>query len=288
VKKINERNFSVDSVKSAPSQAITIIQKIRGEIMKTLVCYKLVPEEEEIEVKRDWTLDLTKAQWKIGQYDLNAVEAGMKVKEESGGKGDIVVLTVGGEMVDNSKLKKAILSRGPAQMYGIRDEALTTADSYTTASVLKAGIEKIGDVDLVLCGEGSGDIYAQQVGAVLGALLGWPTVNAVSKITPGYGKITVERSLEDGVEVLEVDLPAVACVTTDINIPRIPTMKDILGAGKKPFTIWSLAEVGAEVVSGSETISTLAPDQTARLKIIIEGGSEESIDVLYNHMRKLV
>lgn len=256
--------------------------------MKTLVCYKLVPEEEEIEVKRDWTLDLTKAQWKIGQYDLNAVEAGMKVKEESGGKGDIVVLTVGGEMVDNSKLKKAILSRGPAQMYGIRDEALTTADSYTTASVLKAGIEKIGDVDLVLCGEGSGDIYAQQVGAVLGALLGWPTVNAVSKITPGYGKITVERSLEDGVEVLEVDLPAVACVTTDINIPRIPTMKDILGAGKKPFTIWSLAEVGAEVVSGSETISTLAPDQTARLKIIIEGGSEESIDVLYNHMRKLV
>ena len=256
--------------------------------MKTLVCYKLVPEEEEIEVKRDRTLGLTKAQWKIGQYDLNAVEAGMKVKEESGGKGDIVVLTVGGEMVDNSKLKKAILSRGPAQMYGIRDEALTTADSYTTASVLKAGIEKIGDVDLVLCGEGSGDIYAQQVGAVLGALLGWPTVNAVSKITPGYGKITVERSLEDGVEVLEVDLPAVACVTTDINIPRIPTMKDILGAGKKPFTIWSLAEVGAEVVSGSETISTLAPDQTARLKIIIEGGSEESIDVLYNHMRKLV
>jgi len=288
VKKINERNFSVDSVKSAPSQAITIIQKLRGEIMKTLVCYKLVPEEEEIEVKRDRTLGLTKAQWKIGQYDLNAVEAGMKVKEESGGKGDIVVLTVGGEMVDNSKLKKAILSRGPAQMYGIRDEALTTADSYTTASVLKAGIEKIGDVDLVLCGEGSGDIYAQQVGAVLGVLLGWPTVNEVSKITPGYGKITVERSLEDGVEVLEVDLPAVACVTTDINIPRIPTMKDILGAGKKPFTIWSLAEVGAEVVSGSETISTLAPDQTARLKIIIEGGSEESIDVLYNHMRKLV
>jgi len=288
VKKINERNFSVDSVKSAPSQAITIIQKLRGEIMKTLVCYKLVPEEEEIEVKRDRTLGLTKAQWKIGQYDLNAVEAGMKVKEESGGKGDIVVLTVGGEMVDNSKLKKAILSRGPAQMYGIRDEALTTADSYTTASVLKAGIEKIGDVDLVLCGEGSGDIYAQQVGAVLGALLGWPTVNAVNKITPGYGKITVERSLEDGVEVLEVDLPAVASVTTDINIPRIPTMKDILGAGKKPFTIWSLAEVGAEVVSGSETISTLAPDQTARLKIIIEGGSEESIDVLYNHMRKLV
>lgn len=254
--------------------------------MKIIVCYKCVPEEEEIVVRNDRTLDLTKAQWKVGQYDLNAVEAGMKLMEEAGG--EVLVFTAADEVVDNSKMRKAILSRGPAQMYGIRDGAMKTADSYATAGVLKAGIDKIDGVDLVLCGEGSGDIYAQQVGPVLGARLGWPTVNAVSKIMPEGDKLIVERSLEAGVEVLEVTLPAVICVTTDINVPRIPTMKDILGVGKKPFTIWDLGDVGGEAASVSETISILAPEQTDRLQIIFEGDTEENIAALYNHLRKII
>lgn len=254
--------------------------------MKILVCYKLVPEEQDIVVKSNKTLDFTGAEWKIGQYDLNAVEAGMKLAEATGG--EVVALTCGGEVVDNSKLKKAILSRGPAQVYGIKDDALAEADSYTTAAVLKAGIEKAGGADVVLCGEGSGDIYAQQVGPVLGALLGWPAVNAVSKITAESGKLVVERSLESGVEVLEVELPAVISVTTDINVPRIPGMKDILAAGKKPSTVWSLEDVGAAAGSVTETVSVLAPEQADRMRIILEGASEENIDTLYNYLRKVL
>ena len=49
--------------------------------MKIIVCYKLVPEEQDIVVKRDKTLDFTQAQWKVGQYDLNAVEAGAQLAE---------------------------------------------------------------------------------------------------------------------------------------------------------------------------------------------------------------
>ena len=60
------------------------------------------------------------------------------------------------------------------------------------------------------------------------------------------GELLVERSLEDEVEVLEVPLPAVLSVTTDINQPRLPTMKEILKAGKKPVTEWSLADLGIE------------------------------------------
>ena len=75
-------------------------------------------------------------------------------------------------------------------MYGVKDEACAAADSYAIAQVLKAGVLNIGDADLVICGEGSGDIYAQQVGPMLGALLGWPTVNAVNKVTAiGNGRI---------------------------------------------------------------------------------------------------
>ena len=105
-------------------------------------------------------------------------------------------------------------------MYGVKDEACAAADSYAIAQVLKAGVLNIGDADLVICGEGSGDIYAQQVGPMLGALLGWPTVNAVNKVTAADGKVIVERGLENDVEVLEVALPAVISVTADINVPR--------------------------------------------------------------------
>ena len=154
--------------------------------MKIIVCYKLVPEEQDIVVKRDKTLDFTQAQWKVGQYDLNAVEAGAQLAEAA--SGEVVVLTVGGDIVDNSKLKKDILSRGPARMYGVKDEACAAADSYAIAQVLKAGVLNIGDADLVICGEVSGDIYAQQVGPMLGALLGWPTVNPRNEGDPGFGK----------------------------------------------------------------------------------------------------
>ena len=254
--------------------------------MKIIVCYKLVPEEQDIVVKRDKTLDFTQAQWKVGQYDLNAVEAGAQLAEAA--SGEVVVLTVGGDIVDNSKLKKDILSRGPARTYGVKDEACAAADSYAIAQVLKAGVLNIGDADLVICGEGSGDIYAQQVGPMLGALLGWPTVNAVNKVTAADGKVIVERGLENDVEVLEVALPAVISVTADINVPRIPGMKEILASGKKPATIWSLADVEASAGSVTETVSILAPEETERLQIVLEDACDEAIETLYNHLRKLV
>ena len=80
----------------------------------------------------------------------------------------------------------------------------------------------------MLFGEGSGDIYAQQVGLLVGELLQLPVINAVSNIQRNGDRIVVERTLEDEVEVIELSLPAVLCVTSDINTPRIPSMKAIL------------------------------------------------------------
>jgi electron transfer flavoprotein beta subunit len=252
--------------------------------MKLIACYKLTPEDETIEVNDDRTLNFAGAEWKIGQYDLNAVEAGLELAAASGS--ELVALTVGGEIIENSKLKKSILSRGPSEMYGIKSEGLADADSYTVAKALKAGVEKIGDAGLVLCGEGSADMYAQEVGCILGSLLGWSTVNAVSKINAAGDTLIVERSLEGGVEVLEVPLPAVVSVTSDINLPRIPGMKDILSAGKKPSVVWGHEDVGVGIDCVTETVSVLAPERPGRMQIVVEGDSDENIDALYNFLRK--
>ncbi|HVJ48683.1 electron transfer flavoprotein [Desulfitobacterium sp.] len=253
--------------------------------MNVISCYKIVPDEQDIVVLQDRNLSLERAEWKIGQYDLNAVEVGMQIVEAVGGK--VSALSVGDKQLENSKLKKGILSRGPEELFLVVDERLGNADAYLTAKALKAGIDKIGSFDLVLCGEGSGDLYSQQVGIQLGELLNVPTLNAVSKITPAGDKLVVERTLENEIEVLEVMLPAVISVTTDINQPRIPSMKNILAAGKKTVTQWGLSDLGTEgIQKPTEILSTLAPEQVDRKQIIFEGDSEEVVQKLFENIQK--
>lgn len=253
--------------------------------MNVIACFKVVPEEQDIVVQPDRNLSFARAEWKIGQYDLNAVEAGMQIVEAVGGK--VSALTIGDKQADNSKLKKGILSRGPEDLFLVIDDRFGNADSHLTAKALEAGIRKIGSFDLVLCGEGSGDLYSQQVGIQLGELLNVPTLNAVSKITPAGDKLVVERTLENEVEILEITLPAVISVTTDINLPRIPSMKNILAAGKKPVTQWGTTDIGLEdAKKPTEIISTLAPEDVDRKQIIFEGDSEEAVQKLFESIHK--
>jgi len=141
-------------------------------------------------------------------------------------------------------------------------------------------------VDLVLCGEGSGDMYTQQVGNTLGVLMGWTTLNAVSKIEYADGALKVERSVADGVESLTVNLPAVISVTSDINLPRFPSFKEIMAAGKKPSTSWALGELTCEQAPAYETVSILAPEQTDRKKVIMEGTDDETVDAFLDLIKK--
>lgn len=200
--------------------------------MKIVTCFKLVPEEQDIVVTPERSLNFDRAEAKISQFDLNAIEAAAQLAVEGD---EIVALTVGGSLLQNSKVRKDVLSRGPDSLFMVQDAQLEHALPRDTAQALACAATKI-ECDLMLFGEGSGDIYAQQVGLLVGELLQLPVVNAVSKIERHGERILVERTLENEIEVLELPLPAVLCVTSDINTPRIPSMKAILGAGKKAVT----------------------------------------------------
>ncbi|WML29838.1 electron transfer flavoprotein [Neobacillus sp. OS1-32] len=244
--------------------------------MRVIACSKAVPEEQDIVISKDRQVSFDKAEWKFGSYDLNAVEAGKQIVEAAGGQ--LSGLCAGGKILENPKMKKDIVSRGLDELFTVTDEALEQVDSFQTAKVLEAAIKKMGEYDLVLCGAGSSDLYAQEVGNQLGELLGVPVVNAVNKITPEGDKVIVERALENEIQVLEISLPAVLSVTSEINTPRIPGMKDIISANKKPVTRWSLADIDvAELEPSREVVSTLAPEQADRRLNILEGDSEEAV-----------
>lgn len=253
--------------------------------MKYIVCYKLVPNENSIVVKSDKSLDFSNCEWEIGQYDLRAVETAAKLTEASP-ENKLIALTAGSDVVENSKLKKSILARGPQEMLAVKDEKLGEADSLAVAEVLAEAIKKLGDVDAVFFGEGSGDLYSQQVGNITGALLGWNTVNAASRVELDGDCLLVERNLEECTEVLRVSLPAVISVTSDICVPRLASMKEILKAGKKPSRIETLDTYAADGERKVAEVSLQALGKTDR-KCELVHDDDEGIAAAAVWLRKL-
>ena len=170
----------------------------------------------------------------------------------------------------------------------MKDEAAGSADTYATAKILAEAIKKIGDVDVVVFGEGSGDMYVQQTGSMVGAMLGWNTVNSVNALSVADGKLNVGRLVEECTENLELTLPAAVSVTSDICPPKIAAMRDILAAGKKPCVAWTSEDVGTGIENKSVTESILAPMQTDRKKIVSGAADEDHINAVAAVLRSLM
>ncbi|WP_227136667.1 electron transfer flavoprotein [Kosakonia radicincitans] len=251
--------------------------------MKIIACFKLVPEEQDIVVTPDHALSFDNAAAKISQFDLNAIEAATQLASDDD---EIAALTVGGSLLQNSKVRKDVLSRGPDSLFMLQDAQLEHALPKEIAQALAAAAEKMG-FDLMLFGEGSGDLYAQQVGLLVGEILQLPVINAVSNIQRNGDKLSIERTLEEEVEVIELTPPAVLCVTSDINVPRIPSMKAILGAGKKPVNQWQASDIGWNPSSPlAELMEITVPPATTRKHIILDNDSPEAIAQLAELVKK--
>ena len=123
--------------------------------MNTVACYKVVPDEQDIVVNPDASLNTSRAKSVIGEYDLMAIEEAVNIADATGGRA--VLLTAGDDKLTDSKLVKAALSRGASELYAVVDPAMVAADAFQTATVLAAALGKI-EFDLVLCGEGSSDL----------------------------------------------------------------------------------------------------------------------------------
>ncbi|KNC89342.1 putative electron transfer flavoprotein FixA [Trabulsiella odontotermitis] len=256
--------------------------------MKIITCYKCVADEQDITVNSaDGSLDFSRAAAKISQYDLNAIEAANQLKQQMP-DAQVIALSVGGEALNNAKGRKDVLSRGPDELVVVVDPQFEQALPHQTAAGLAAAVNKLG-FDLILCGDGSADLYAQQVSLLLGEALQVPALNGISQIISlTQDAVVVMRELEEETETLTVPLPAVLAVSTDINAPQIPSMKAILGAAKKPVQAWSAADAGLGQIEALSAQQVTAPKQKARQHIIIEGDGDDHIAAFADHLRKLI
>jgi len=208
---------------------------------KLLVCYKWALDEKDIKVNPDdLSLDVSRAKGKISDFDRNAIEEASLILEKQGGSVD--ALSYGTAAVKQSL--KDVLSRGPNRVYWVGDASAEQADAFAIANVLSAAIRKIGGYDFILCGEGSSDMFYQQIPGRIAQLLGIPFVSFVRKVEIDGDVLKADRKLGDCIEQVTVKAPAVISVLSEINQPRIPSLKQVLGAAKKPSEEIKVADLG--------------------------------------------
>ena len=178
----------------------------------------------------------------VNGFDENAVEAALRIKES--GDANISVLSLGNNFVMD--VMKKPLSMGADQLYLLQDDAMDGLDAFGTAYALSEAIKKIGEYDLILCGRQASDWDNAHVPMGIAEMLGIPCITLAQKVEVKDGSLVVERSLSDGYQVIEAQLPAVVTVSNELGEPRYPTLRGIMQASRKTPTVWSADEVGLD------------------------------------------
>ena len=215
---------------------------------------------------------------KISDFDKNALEEAVRLREKLGGE----VITVTASVEDAKTSIREALAMGADKGYFINDEALQNSDTLATSFVLAEALKKIGQFDLILCGEASIDGFSAQVGPRLAELLNIPVITYARKISFEDNAVLVERTLEDRYETVKTQTPVIVTVTREINEPRIPSLMAIMKASKKEIVTWRLADFGVpservgETGSGVRIVDVLAP-KVERKKVVIEGENPAEI-----------
>lgn len=231
--------------------------------MKIVVAYKWAPNPQDASVDAAGVVDWSRAKPGISEYDPVACELARRLADATGG--EVIGLTVGAKGVDATLARKAALCRGLDRAVIVADDSLVGAGATELAAVLAAAVRHIGEVDLVITGDSSVDVGARMVPALLAGQLGWPAVCEVNAVSGEAGLLRVERAIAGGTQILQITGPAVLAASTDAAVVRVPGMKDILAAGKKPVETLEVAELDLPASSATVTVTgTSRPDLKAR------------------------
>jgi len=216
---------------SAARQAAPTCPITEDVRLKIAVCLKRVPDTvAKITIGSDRkSIDESGLKFVLNPYDEFAVEEAIALKEKAGA-GETVAYSVGTDAAQETLraalamgIDRAVLLQGPG-----------SPDGLEVAKALAAEVRASG-FDLILCGKLAVDDYNHQVGVMLAELLGLPCISSVAHLAIADGAVEAEREIEGGVEIVTCRLPAVLTCDKGLNNPRLPSLKGIMAAKKKPL-----------------------------------------------------
>ena len=210
--------------------------------MKILATVKRVTDPDmKIKIKEDGSgIDLSSISFKVNPFDEIAVEESLRLKESHGG--EVVVVGIGSRNAQ-TEIRYG-LSMGADR--GIHVQTDGYMDSDVVARILKSIVEK-EQPDLVLLGKQAVDDDNNQVAQLLAEYLEWGQACFASKIDITNSTARVEREVDGGIEVIEMDLPGIVSADLRLNEPRYPALPDVMKANKKELKIYNPSELGVEM-----------------------------------------
>ena len=256
--------------------------------MKAIVCVKQVPDTSgKVAVNPDGTLNRASMETITNPDDLNAVEAALKLKDETGCK--VVVITMGPPPAEG--MLRELLARGADEAVLVSAREFGGSDTFATSQILAAAIKKIGleDDDIVFCGRQAIDGDTAQVGPQIAEKLGLPQVTYAQDIKKEGETLTVQRALEDGYMTIKVQTPCLITCIKELNEPRYMSIGGIYEAYEKPMEVYDynllkdspLIDVTNIGLAGSPTnilISFTPPQKGAGQ--MLEGADQATCDKL--------
>lgn len=246
--------------------------------MNIVVCVKQTPDTAATVTVEDGIVSWGDSPLVLNPWDEYAVEEALRIREAHSGQ--VTALSLGPEAA--MEALKLALAMGCDQAILINDPGLTDADPLVVSQILAAGINKIGEVDLVLFGRGSVDNDTGITGPQVARRLNWPVLSLVAAITsldPEGRTIAVERMLDEGRQLVRSPLPAAVSVVKGINEPRYPSFMGIRKASRAEIPVWSTSDVGLdEALTPAMTWpEVFAPPKVETECEMIEGETSEEV-----------
>jgi len=210
----------------------------------------------------------------LNPNDENALEVALKIKDAQ--PTEIIVISMGRQLA--RPVVKKSLALGANQLILLEDETFEDLDSYATAYILATAIKKIGKYDLILRGRQAADTDAGQVGTGIAEILGIPSITVVQKVEISDNRLRVERVVADGYEVIETSMPAVITASNEVGDLRSPSMKAVMEAQKKQFTVWNAQDLGVNPSQLKRTnfLKLFIPIHEVKVEIVEGEGPEEA------------
>lgn len=263
--------------------------------MKIAVCIKQVPDTTDVKINPETnTLIREGVESIINPFDMYAVEEAIRLKERFGGH--TTVITMGPPQAE-SALREA-LSLGIDSAIHLCDRAFAGSDTWATSLILAKAVEKMGDFDLVICGKQASDGDTAQVGPGVAAHINLPQATYVRRVDSVHldtspKVMVVERLLEEGYELIELQLPALITVVKEINEPRLPSLRGKMSSRKAEITLWGNKDLGLAEdqigLNGSPTqvvkIFTPPPKKGGKT---FEGEPQEVVEQLFREIKDII
>ena len=223
--------------------------------MKILVAVKRVIDYNvQVRAKEDGTGVVTdNVKMSTNPPDDNAVEEAVKIKEAGKAK-EVVAVTIGEDKAQET-IRKA-LAVGIDR--GIHVKANGIIEPLAVAKILQKVVDK-EKPDLVFMGKQAIDDDCNQTGQMLAALLNWPQATFASKIEVKDKSLEVVREVDEGLETIETNIPAIVTCDLRLNEPRYASLPNIMKAKKKPLEQINASDLGVDIKPRIEQIKVEEP-----------------------------